>query len=129
MKSDESPWNCRLRMVQCVAVCCSVLQCVAVCCSVLQCGVGDAQVCIDVFTVYMIFHVCVCIHLSLNRVRFIYTYIYIYYWRKYDEIPWNCMLRLVLAMHRYIYIYMYIRIYVIRYTRTYTLLTKVRCIG
>jgi len=24
-------------MVQCVAVCCSVLQCVAVCCSVLQC--------------------------------------------------------------------------------------------
>ena len=25
------------RMLQCVAVCCSVLQCVAVCCSVLQC--------------------------------------------------------------------------------------------
>ena len=25
-------------MLQCVAVCCSVLQCVAVCCSVLQCG-------------------------------------------------------------------------------------------
>ena len=24
-------------MMQCVAVCCSVLQCVAVCCSVLQC--------------------------------------------------------------------------------------------
>jgi len=24
-------------MLQCVAVCCSVLQCVAVCCSVLQC--------------------------------------------------------------------------------------------
>ena len=26
-----------MRMLQCVAVCCSVLQCVAVCCSVLQC--------------------------------------------------------------------------------------------
>jgi len=26
------------RVLQCVAVCCSVLQCVAVCCSVLQCG-------------------------------------------------------------------------------------------
>ena len=26
-----------LRVLQCVAVCCSVLQCVAVCCSVLQC--------------------------------------------------------------------------------------------
>jgi len=25
-------------VLQCVAVCCSVLQCVAVCCSVLQCG-------------------------------------------------------------------------------------------
>jgi len=25
-------------VVQCVAVCCSVLQCVAVCCSVVQCG-------------------------------------------------------------------------------------------
>jgi len=25
------------RVIQCVAVCCSVLQCVAVCCSVLQC--------------------------------------------------------------------------------------------
>ena len=25
-------------MLQCVAVCCSVLQCVAVCCSVLQCS-------------------------------------------------------------------------------------------
>ena len=24
-------------MLQCVAVCCSVMQCVAVCCSVLQC--------------------------------------------------------------------------------------------
>ena len=24
-------------MLQCVAVCCSVLQCVAVCCSILQC--------------------------------------------------------------------------------------------
>ena len=29
-------------MLQCVAVCCSVLQCVAVCCSVLQC---DAVCC------------------------------------------------------------------------------------
>jgi len=27
-------------MLQCVAVCCSVLQCVAVCCSVLQCVAG-----------------------------------------------------------------------------------------
>jgi len=27
----------RDRVLQCVAVCCSVLQCVAVCCSVLQC--------------------------------------------------------------------------------------------
>jgi len=26
------------RVLQCVAVCCSVLQCVAVCCSVIQCG-------------------------------------------------------------------------------------------
>jgi len=26
-------------LVQCVAVCCSVLQCVAACCSVLQCAV------------------------------------------------------------------------------------------
>jgi hypothetical protein len=25
------------RMLQCVAVCCSVMQCAAVCCSVLQC--------------------------------------------------------------------------------------------
>ena len=29
--------NVEVRMLQCVAVCCSVLQCVAVCCSVLQC--------------------------------------------------------------------------------------------
>jgi len=34
-------WHCGIhimffRMLQCVAVCCSVLQCVAVCCSVLQ---------------------------------------------------------------------------------------------
>jgi len=34
------------RVLQCVAVCCSVLQCVAVCCSVLQC-------------------VAVCVHVSL----------------------------------------------------------------
>ena len=27
------------RVMQCVAVCCSVLQCVAVCCSVIQCVV------------------------------------------------------------------------------------------
>ena len=27
-----------VRVLQCVAVCCSVLQCVAVCCSVLQCA-------------------------------------------------------------------------------------------
>ena len=27
-------------VLQCVAVCCSVLQCVAVCCSVLQCVAG-----------------------------------------------------------------------------------------
>jgi len=30
----------RISVVQCVAVCCSVLQCVAVCCSVLQCVVA-----------------------------------------------------------------------------------------
>ena len=33
-----------LRRIQCVAVCCSVLQCVAVCCSVLQESVqGDLR--------------------------------------------------------------------------------------
>ena len=36
-------------MLQCVAVCCSVLQCVAVCCSVFQCvvfavlGLGEEE--------------------------------------------------------------------------------------
>ena len=34
-------------MLQCVAVCCSVLQCVAVCCSVLQCVVGSTVCDID----------------------------------------------------------------------------------
>ena len=29
----------KVRVLQCVAVCCSVLRCVAVCCSVLQCVV------------------------------------------------------------------------------------------
>ena len=32
-----------MRMLQCVAVCCSVLQCIAVCCSVLQCVVSVLQ--------------------------------------------------------------------------------------
>ena len=31
-------------MLQCVAVCCSVLQCVAVCCSVLQCVAASCSV-------------------------------------------------------------------------------------
>ena len=30
-----------VRMLQCVAVCCSVLQCVAVCCNMLQCTISD----------------------------------------------------------------------------------------
>ena len=33
-------------VLQCVAVCCSVLQCVAVCCSVLQCVAVCCSVCI-----------------------------------------------------------------------------------
>ena len=36
-KNRESTGRLRLRVLQRVAVCCSVLQCVAVCCSVLQC--------------------------------------------------------------------------------------------
>ena len=32
-------------MLQCVAVCCSVMPCVAVCCSVLQCLWGVVHVC------------------------------------------------------------------------------------
>ena len=32
------------RVMQCVAVCCSVLQCVAVCCSVLQCAAACCSV-------------------------------------------------------------------------------------
>ena len=41
---------CRMRVLQCVAVCCSVLQCVAVCCSVLQCVAVCRSVlqCVDV---------------------------------------------------------------------------------
>jgi len=35
---DEEDCRKRRCMLQCVAVCCSVLQCVAVCCSVLQCA-------------------------------------------------------------------------------------------
>ena len=30
-------------MLQCVAVCCSVLQCVAVCCSVVQCESSESD--------------------------------------------------------------------------------------
>jgi len=30
-------------VLQCVAVCCSVLQCVAVCCSVLQCDAAEVS--------------------------------------------------------------------------------------
>jgi len=36
-------------LLQCVAVCCSVLQCVAVCCSVLQC----VAVCCSVLLLYV----------------------------------------------------------------------------
>ena len=39
-------------MLQCVAVCCSVLQCVAVCCSVLQCVQDVASVMSFEFHVY-----------------------------------------------------------------------------
>jgi len=35
--NDDITPDTRMRVLQCVAVCCSVLQCVAVCCSVLQC--------------------------------------------------------------------------------------------
>ena len=35
---DRLPDRFPAGVLQCVAVCCSVLQCVAVCCSVLQCG-------------------------------------------------------------------------------------------
>ena len=35
----------RVSVVQCVAVCCSVLQCVAACCSVLQCVLQCVVVC------------------------------------------------------------------------------------
>jgi len=35
-------------MLQCVAVCCSVLQCVAVCCSVLQCVAVRVLLCVAV---------------------------------------------------------------------------------
>ena len=35
----------RCSMLQCVAVCCSVLQCVAVCCSVLQCVAAVDRCC------------------------------------------------------------------------------------
>ena len=42
-------------MLQCVAVCCSVLQCAAVCCSVLQC----VAVCCSVFQ-------CVAVCCSVN---------------------------------------------------------------
>jgi len=38
-------WEMGSRVLQCVAVCCSVLQCVAVCygcCSVLQCAAGKS---------------------------------------------------------------------------------------
>jgi len=34
-------------MVQCVAVCCSVLQCAAVCCSVLQCVAYRVMTCFE----------------------------------------------------------------------------------
>jgi len=34
---DSVEKNGQVRVLQCVAVCCSVLQCVAVCCIVLQC--------------------------------------------------------------------------------------------
>ena len=41
-------------MLQCVAVCCSVLQCVAVRCSVLQCAI----VCCSVLQIVAVFSVC-----------------------------------------------------------------------
>jgi len=41
-------------LLQCVAVCCSVLQCVAVCCSVLQC----VAVCCSVLQCVAVFAVC-----------------------------------------------------------------------
>jgi len=42
----------KFKVLQCVAVCCSVLQCVAVCCSVLQC----VAVCCSVFVLYICMH-------------------------------------------------------------------------
>ena len=46
-------------MLQCVAVCCSVLQCVAVCCSVLQCVTGTAlQLCKECKECYVMHAVC-----------------------------------------------------------------------
>ena len=61
-------------MLQCVAVCCSVLQCAAVCCSVLQCAavcystLQCTAVCCNVLqdaAVYYMSHVPMTIHASL----------------------------------------------------------------
>ena len=55
-------------MLQCVAVCCSVLQCVAVCCSVLQCvavAVCSAQVvarCVCLCVSVHIYFMCLCVY-------------------------------------------------------------------
>ena len=47
--SAEAPSGVLQRVVQCVAVCCSVLQCVAVRCSALQCVAVYVAVCAAVF--------------------------------------------------------------------------------
>ena len=56
-------------MLQCVAVCCSVMQCVAVCCSVLQCVSSPLTTCMRAYIyIYMCMYVCVyacscsCVH-------------------------------------------------------------------
>jgi len=46
LKRLDIAHNALVRVLQCVAMCCSVLQCAAVCCSVLQCAAVCCSVCL-----------------------------------------------------------------------------------
>jgi len=97
-------------VLQCVAVCCSVLPCVAVCCSVLQLHVLH-------FHVYMheLFILFKCIY------KIMYVYIHLYYKHVGNCVCtryWDLLLTCV-CLYIYLCVYLFIYIYIYKYMYIY----------
>jgi len=114
------------RILQYVAVCCSVLQCVAVCCSVLQCVAVWSR---SRFVIWIRMHsttlqyVYVCMHIHICTYTRMYTYTYVHSVLQSGlEVDVQCKFWFILRfllIHTYTCIYIYVHTHVCIYIYMY----------